>query len=118
MLVHTKKPSTEGRCMLRFVGPATHVNSACEAMKKLGFEQIEETMPWRKAFPQWGDTELPGVVLAGARHKERLTQVQLAKLVNIPQRHISEMENGKRPIGKERAKKLARVLDMSYKTLL
>ena len=47
-----------------------------------------------------------------ARSKERVTQSQLA------QRHISEMEHGKRPIRKERAKQLAEVLKVDYRVLL
>jgi transcriptional regulator with XRE-family HTH domain len=34
-------------------------------------------------------------------------------MTGIPQRHISEMENGKRGIGKERARKLAKALRVS-----
>lgn len=118
MSVHTKKHHTEEICTLQFIGPPAQANGARKAMEALGFEQVEEAMPWREAFPQWEENELPGVALAGARYKEGLTQVQLAKQTGIPQRHISEMENGKRPIGKDRAKKLAKVLGISYKALL
>ena len=61
---------------------------------------------------------MPGVALAGARTKEGVTQVQLARMTGIPQRHISEMEHGKRAIGKERAKKLAEVLNIDYHVFL
>ena len=44
--------------------------------------------------------------------------MKLAELTGIPQRHISEMENGKRPIGKEMAKRLGKVLNISYKVFL
>ncbi|MBW6499687.1 MAG: helix-turn-helix transcriptional regulator, partial [Bacteroidales bacterium] len=54
----------------------------------------------------------------GYRYREDLTQKQLADLAGIPQRHISEMENSKRPIGKERAKKLAKVLNADYRLFL
>ncbi|MHB8810925.1 MAG: helix-turn-helix domain-containing protein [Desulfobulbaceae bacterium] len=47
-----------------------------------------------------------------------MTQKQLAALTGIPQHHISEMENGKRCIGKERAKKLATALHCDYRRLL
>ena len=113
----TKKPPTEMRS-LRFVGPRKKVAEAKQAMKALGFENITDTVPWREAFSHWTDEELPGKALAGARHKEGLTQVQLARMTNIPQRHISEMENGKRPIGKTVAKKLALALNISYQALL
>lgn len=59
-----------------------------------------------------------GVCLRGARVKEDMTQIELAKSTGISQRHISEMENGKRPIGKESAKKFAEVLKVDYRVFL
>jgi transcriptional regulator with XRE-family HTH domain len=56
--------------------------------------------------------------LAGGRHKEGITQVELSKLTGIPQRHISEMERGNRPIGKKNAKLFAAVLKVDYRTFL
>ena len=72
---------------------------------------------WRSAFPDLQENE-PGTYLAGARHREGLTQRQLAEKSGIPQRHISEMENGKRPIGKENARKLAAALGTDYRVFL
>jgi plasmid maintenance system antidote protein VapI len=59
-----------------------------------------------------------GVYLRGIRYREDLTQNQLAAMTGIHRRHISEMENGKRPIGKENAKKLAKVLNCDYRMML
>ncbi len=53
------------------------------------------------------------MALRAYRTREGVTQQQLAKMTGIPQRHISEMENGKRGIGKERARKLAKALRVS-----
>jgi transcriptional regulator with XRE-family HTH domain len=39
----------------------------------------------------------------------------LSERTGIPQRHISMMENGKRPIGKEMAKRLGNALNIGYK---
>jgi plasmid maintenance system antidote protein VapI len=47
-----------------------------------------------------------------------MAQTRLSELSGIPQRHISEMEQGKRTIGKENAKKLAKVLDTDYRMFL
>jgi DNA-binding XRE family transcriptional regulator len=58
------------------------------------------------------------ITLAGYRYREDLTQQQLTELTGINRRHISEMEHGKRPIGKENAKKLAKVLHCDYRSLL
>jgi ribosome-binding protein aMBF1 (putative translation factor) len=103
---------------VRFVGPAAHVNGVKKAAEALGFKDITDTVPWREAFSHWTDEELPGKALAGARHKEGLTQVQLAQMTGIPQRHLSEMEHGKRPIGKDTAKKLAKALHVHYRIFL
>jgi len=69
-------------------------------------------------FPEYSDEELPGVCLSGSRLKEGITQKVLSELTGIPQSHISEMENGKRQIGKKRAKILAKALNVRYKVLL
>jgi DNA-binding XRE family transcriptional regulator len=50
--------------------------------------------------PEWA------VALRGYRTRENLTQAQLAEATGIPQRHIAEMENGTRTIGRERARVL------------
>lgn len=73
--------------------------------------------PWQAAFPAL-EEKAAGIYLAGARHRERLTQLQLAKRCGLPQRHISEIENGKRPIGKENAKRLATALHTDYRMFL
>lgn len=61
--------------------------------------------PWRDVAGKRGDTSAS--VLRGARGKEKVTQARLAELTGIPQRYISEMERGKRPIDEESAIKLA-----------
>jgi DNA-binding XRE family transcriptional regulator len=60
----------------------------------------------------------PRDVLKGARYREGLTQAQLAAKVGVKVTHISEMERGKRPIGKEMAKRLAKALHSRYKIFL
>jgi plasmid maintenance system antidote protein VapI len=60
----------------------------------------------------------PGDILRGARHREGLTQARLAVLIGVKPIHISEMEKGKRAIGKDMAKRLAQVLHTSYRVFL
>ena len=104
---------------LRFEGPKEKEREAVSALKALGFDTIEDStsIPWRDAFPEYAASE-PGTCLAGARNKKGLTQVALSKFTGIPRRHISEMENNKRPIGKMTAKKLAKILDVDYRFFL
>lgn len=59
-----------------------------------------------------------GHALRGLRSREGLTQKQLAEMIEAKPSHISEMENGKRSIGKEMAKRLARALRTEYKVFL
>ncbi|WP_202943600.1 helix-turn-helix domain-containing protein [Syntrophus aciditrophicus] len=112
-----KKPLTE-TVALQFIGPVMNMMKAIEALKSLGFVDLSESVPWREAFPEYEDKDLPVVCLRALRAKENLTQKQLAELIGIPQRHISEMENGKRPIGKEMAKRLGKALNVGYKVFL
>ena len=85
----------------------------------LGFAIQEETSPtpWRETLG-FQNSELPGVFLAGARHREGMTQEQLAKATGIPRRHLSEMENNKRPIGKQNARKLSEALHVDPRRFL
>ena len=76
------------------------------------------TVPWREAYPNYSEQQLIGKALAGARYKEGLTQIQLSEMTGIPQRHISERENGKRSIGKKMAKRLGKALNIGYKAFL
>jgi ribosome-binding protein aMBF1 (putative translation factor) len=80
-------------------------------------EDGEKGWTLEEAFPEiaWN---AGGASIRGGRAKEGLTQQQLADLTGIPQRHISEMENGKRPIGKETARKLAKALNVDYRVFL
>lgn len=58
------------------------------------------------------------IALRAYRTREDLTQRELAEKVGIPQRHISEMETGKRVIGKEMARRIADTLGVDYRILL
>jgi len=117
MQEHTKKRHTE-TVELKFIGPIVNMARAIENLKPLGFVDASDSIPWRDVFPEYQDEDLPGVCLRGSRYKEGLTQKQLAEFVGIPQRHISDMENGKRPIGKEMAKRLGKALNIGYKVFL
>ena len=116
MLEHTKKPHT--KVTLHFEGPIEKQKAAISALTALGFRAaVEDSAPWREHFQEFAEN-VAGTSLAGARHKEGLTQVQLSNLTGIPQRHISEMENGKRSIGKRNAKIFAKVLNTNYRLFL
>ncbi|QTA84165.1 helix-turn-helix domain-containing protein [Desulfonema magnum] len=115
----TKKLRTDNPVELRFVGPSENRDKVVRYLKRMGFTDMSDSVPFREAFLEdYEENELPGLALVGARYKEDLTQKELSKLTGIPQGHISQMENGKRPIGKAIAKKLGKALNISYKVFL
>lgn len=80
---------------------------------------VEKNIPWRDACKEEFEKHSEsGVMLRGSRYKEDITQRELAKAIGISQHHISEMENGKRPIGKEMAKRLAKFFKTDYRVFL
>jgi ribosome-binding protein aMBF1 (putative translation factor) len=103
---------------LRFSGPAGKMRKLARMAQDLGLAEVSESVPWRELFPQYRGVAEWAVALRGARGKEGLTQKALAALTGIPQGHISSMENGRMPIGKERARRLAEVLKIDYRILL
>ena len=82
--------------------------------KSLG--ALPKSVPWRESM--YFNEVRTGTCLAGARYRESMTQAELAESTGIPRRYISEMENGKRPIGKANARKLAEALNTDPRLLL
>ena len=117
MLEPTKKRHTE-IVELCFRGPAAKQSEATLYLRKLGFESADESIPWRDAFPEFTEEQLPGVFLRAARRREGLTQKEVAARSGIPQAHLSLMERGKMSIGVTRAKRLAKALNTGYKVFL
>jgi len=117
MQEHTRKLPIE-TVEVKFIGPIVNMAKAIEVLKPLGFVDTSDSIPWREAFPEYKDSDLPGVCLRASRSKEGMSQRKLSELTGIPQRHISEMESGKRPIGKEMAKRLGKALNIGYKVFL
>ena len=78
-----------------------------------------ESVDWREVAKE--DIEKykqAGMVLRGARFREGLSQKELAKRSGVSQDNISRIENGKRVIGEQVAKKLAKSLKINYLLLL
>lgn len=100
---------------------AEMVEEAIEKMLKLAGiplksreEYDDKLYSIEKVFPDFHI----GNALRGLRSREGLTQKQLAEIIGAKPSHISEMEHGKRPIGRDMAKRLARALRTEYKVFL
>jgi ribosome-binding protein aMBF1 (putative translation factor) len=80
---------------------------------------LGDSVPAEKVFPDLlDDVKRPAIALRGGRYREGLTQKELAAAMDIKQHHLSEMENGKRPISKKMAHRLAEALNCNYKVFL
>lgn len=76
-------------------------------------------IPARLVLPELSDDTLrPAISLRGSRLKAGLTQTALSAQLGIQQAHLSQMENGKRPIGKKMAMRLAKVFGCDYRVFL
>ncbi|MDZ7760096.1 MAG: helix-turn-helix transcriptional regulator [Desulfovermiculus sp.] len=107
----TKKPHTDDMVTIRLRVPREHAERIKEYAKVLESEG-ERRYSVAEVFPELIGRE-SRVALRAYRTRENLTQKKLSEETGIPQHQISEMENGKRTIGKERAKKLAAALNVS-----
>jgi DNA-binding XRE family transcriptional regulator len=115
MSVAMKKPPMTDYVEVRFRIPANRLIEAQQAMASYGaVAEGLESVPWEAVYPDFNGS----VALRGARKREALTQKELAHLVGISQAHISAMEHGKRPIGKDLAKRLAKALKVNYRVFL
>jgi hypothetical protein len=133
MLVHTKKPPTKTKSLVTrrsvdikkessntmlFVScPVSNANHIIQLLKKHGCVCINNEPEWYNAKGLFAE-RTPANMLIGARSKENITQIQLSELTNIPRRHISDMENGRRSIGKQNAMKLGKALNIDYRLFL
>ncbi len=82
-------------------------------------KKAERSIPWREVAKEGIEkfTET-GLAVRGTRFKANMTQQQLADAIGVRPHHISEMEHGKRSIGKDMSHRLAEVLNVNYKVFL
>ena len=106
---------------LRVVGDVRLIHKLEYIAVELGADLIEElevtVVPAEEVEAEFADNPV-GTILQGVRFREGITQVELSGNTGIPQRHISEMENGKRTIGKVIARKLAKAMDVDYRIFM
>src|ERR1039457_753151 len=116
MQAHTRKRPIE-MDVVRFLGPSDKIKEVRRFAVSLGLSDMEDTIDYREAFPEFSGKD-PQTAVKASRIREGLTQDLLSELAGIPPRHISDMENGRRPIGKENARKLAKALNAAYRMFL
>ena len=90
-----------------------------EEFENLLYLSDPETVSADEAFKdlinQYGKA---GALLKGIRIREGLNQTDFAKLIGVTQANLSSMESGSRPIGKNKAKIIAEMFDVDYRSFL
>lgn len=80
----------------------------------------DEALPWRevaKSRIKASGGESAHMVRM-SREMAEMTQVELASRLKMPQANLSQIETGKRPVGKALAKKLAKIFHIDYRVFL
>ena len=111
MLEHMKKPPID---LFRVICPAEKTHDIKEYLARQGCIVDDDSCDATAILPPL----TPRTVLSGARYRESLTQKQLSDLTGISRRHLSEMEQGKRPIGHGHAELLGKVLNVEPRRFL
>ena len=110
---HTKASVGVEADIFRVVCPPDRAESIKEYLVSNGCALEELVLP-SEVFPH----RSPATLLRGFRNREGITQQQLADMCAISRHHISEMENGKRGIGKRNAGKLGEALNVDPRLFL
>ena len=108
-----KAPASATAGMFRVVCPVERVEAIKQYLISEGCA-LEEFVSPAAVFPN----RSPATLLRGARNREGFTQQQLASMCAISRHHISEMETGRRNIGKRNAAKLGEALNVDPRLFL
>ena len=126
MSVHTRKHLTSdlievtvhGDSNKKFIIPRSaslKLFSFLQSLQSYKDEIIPADEVFKNLDKKYGKT---GAVIRGLRVRDGFTQEDLAQKLDIHQTHISQIENGKRVVGKNLAQKLAKVFRTDYRLFL
>lgn len=103
----------------RFLVPETAVKGLLILFKDYKVEEGEGYIDAEEAVSHlFADSSKAAVRLRGFRHREGLTQGELANKMKTTQSVIASLESGKRPISYKMAQKLAKLFDTSANAFL
>jgi DNA-binding XRE family transcriptional regulator len=130
MPAHMKKPHTDDVVQITVYGNVAKnfTIARSDSPKLLGFlkslqssllddnnETVSADEVFKDIYKKYGKV---GATIRGFRVRDGITQKELAKLLEIHQVHVSQIENNKRTVGKKLAHKLAKVFHTSYRLFL
>ena len=103
----------------KFIIPHDAIQKFFTFLKPFQVNNDEESIPADEFFKDiYAKHGRVGAILRGYRARDGITQAILAKKLNIRQSHLSQMETGKRTIGKAMARKFAKFFNTDYRLFL
>ena len=118
MSVHMKKHPIEKIAMITWHGAHYAVPFDVIEQYKLD-SKVDDYVSVEDIFSDLiNEAGEPGLLLKGLRGREGLSQIEFAKKINITQTNLSAIENGRRSVGKDLAKRIADVFEIDYRLLL
>lgn len=123
MLGHTKTLHTEikikeGNRYRLYKVPGPVAKRIVSSLSR--YKEEEKAIPWRDALKE--DIEAGGgnstYFIRGAREAAGMTQTELAEELGIQRTNLSNIERGKRPVGKDLARKFGKIFKVDYRVFL
>jgi DNA-binding XRE family transcriptional regulator len=110
--------------MVQFQVPKGRLKEVLDYLSEIGSGKkmvirSEQLVTPEQAFGDlYAETSKPATVLRGFRGRDELTQAELAKRLGTTQANVAAMESAKRPIGKDMARRLAKIFKTDYRVFL
>ena len=123
MLVPTKAPPIKikihyGKNHHFYKVPEEIAKKLVASLKK--YKEKEISLPWQEVLKDDINAagEEPAYFVRAARKGAGMTQTRLAEKLRMPQSNLSQIERGRRPVGKTLAKRLEKIFNVDYRVFL
>lgn len=117
MSAHMRKRPTKKAAHLTWHGNQYEI--PLQVLEQYKIEDNNDPLSVEEVFSELiSEIGEPAVLLKGLREKESLSQVAFAKAIKISQSNLSAMENGRRGIGKDIAKRIEKKFGVDYRLFL
>ena len=114
-----KKHPIDKKKRAKFTYHGVHYSVPLRIIEKYKLPEKSDTVSIDEVFSDLTDQySEPGVLLRGLRHKEGINQTDFAKIIGVSQTNLSAMENGRRSIGKDIAKRISKKFGIDYRIFL
>ena len=121
MSAHTRKPLTnkQGKAFITLQHEGNWYKLPTAIAERYRMADTEKTVSAESLFSDINKQHTrASALLRGLRHRENLTQIKLAQKLKVTQSDVSQMECGRRKIGRGIAKRIEKQFGMHYREFL